>query len=85
MVLTIYNKALFSMHEASIILFGPCSTRSTQYNRTRRMCNNGALDYIVDGDKKYIKRKTLEDLMGSEALNEALLNLDNVVELHPSN
>ena len=49
------------------------------------MCNNGALDYIVDGDKKYIKRKTLEDLMGSEALNEALQNLDNVVELHPGN
>jgi undecaprenyl pyrophosphate synthase len=83
MVLTNY-KALFNMHETSIILFGPCTTRSTEYNRTLRMCNNGAIDCIMDGGKRYITRKTLEDFMGSEeALKKALQNLDNVVELYP--
>jgi len=84
MVLTIYNKALFSMMEATQILFGPCKRKGSQYNRTIRMCNKGAIDCIMDGGKRYITRKTLEDFMGSEeALKKALQNLDNVVELYP--
>ena len=74
------------MFEASQILWGPCKRKGSEYNRTIRMCNNGAIDYILDGGKKYITRKTLENFMGSEeAFKKALQNLNNVVELHPSN
>ena len=84
MVLTIYNKALFSMKEATQILFGPCKPKGAEYNRTIRMCNKGSIDCIMDGGKRYITRRTLEDFFGSEeALKKALQNLDNVVELHP--
>jgi hypothetical protein len=85
MVLTIYNKALFNMKEATQILFGPCKPKGTEYNRIIRMCNKGSIDCIMDGGKRYITRKTLEDFMGSEeALKKALQNLDNIVELYPS-
>lgn len=74
------------MFEASQILWGPCKRKGSEYNRTIRMCNNGAIDYILDGGKRYITRKTLENFMGSEeAFKKALQNLNNVVELHPSN
>jgi hypothetical protein len=50
------------------------------------MCNKGSIDCIMDGGKRYITRKTLEDFMGSEeALKKALQNIDNVVELYPGN
>lgn len=74
------------MFEASQILWGPCKRKGSEYNRTIRMCNNGAIDFILDGGKRYITRKTLENFMGSEeSFKKALQNLNNVVELHPSN
>jgi|TARA_E500000318_G_scaffold82086_1_gene77386 hypothetical protein len=86
MASTIYNKGLFSMKEATQILFGPCKPKGAEYNRTIRMCNKGSIDCIMDGGKRYITRKTLEDFMGSEeALKKALQNIDNVVELYPGN
>ena len=45
------------MFEASQILWGPCKRKGSEYNRTIRMCNNGAIDYILDGGKRYITRK----------------------------
>jgi len=84
--LEIYNKALFNLIETTQILFGPCKRKGSEYIRVIRMVKNGAINSITDRGRSYVTRKTLEDFMGSEeSLNKALQNLDNVVELHPSN
>lgn len=86
MVLTVYNKALFNLIETTQILFGPCKRKGSEYIRVIRMVKNGSINSITDRGRSYVTRKTLEDFMGSEeSLNKALQNLDNVVELHPSN
>jgi len=84
--LEIYNKALFNLIETTQILFGPCKRKGSEYIRVIRMVKNGSINSITDRGRSYVTRKTLEDFMGSEeSLNKALQNLDNVVELHPSN
>jgi|TARA_R110002167_G_scaffold325559_1_gene531574 hypothetical protein len=86
MVLTVYNKALFNLIETTQILFGPCKRKGSEYIRVIRMVKDGSINSITDRGRSYVTRKTLEDFMGSEeSLNKALQNLDNVVELHPSN
>lgn len=86
MVLTIYNKALFNLIETTQILFGPCKRKASEYARVTRMVKDGSINSITDRGRYYVTRKTLEDFMGSEeALNKALQNLDNVVELYPDN
>ena len=86
MALEIYNKALFNLIETTQILFGPCKRKGSEYIRVIRMVKDGSINSITDRGRSYVTRKTLEDFMGSEeSLNKALQNLDNVVELHPSN
>ena len=86
MVSTVYNKALFNLIETTQILFGPCKRKGSEYIRVIRMVKDGGINSITDRGRSYVTRKTLEDFMGSEeSLNKALQNLDNVVELHPSN
>ena len=86
MVSTVYNKALFNLIETTQILFGPCKRKGSEYIRVIRMVKDGSINSITDRGRSYVTRKTLEDFMGSEeSLNKALQNLDNVVELHPSN
>ena len=84
MVLTIYNKALFNLIETTQILFGPCKRKASEYARVNRMVKDGAIKSIMDRGRHYVTRSTLVEWMGSEeALNKALQNLDNVVELYP--
>ena len=86
MVSTVYNKALFNLIETTQILFGPCKRKGSEYIRVIRMVKDGGVNSITDRGRSYVTRKTLEDFMGSEeSLNKALQNLNNVVELHPSN
>lgn len=86
MVSTVYNKALFNLIETTQILFGPCKRKGSEYIRVIRMVKDGGINSITDRGRSYVTRKTLEDFMGSEeSLNKALQNLNNVVELHPSN
>ena len=60
--------------------------KGSEYIRVIRMVKDGSINSITDRGRSYVTRKTLEDFMGSEeSLNKALQNLDNVVELHPSN
>jgi len=79
-------KGLFSIKETTQILFGPCKERGSDYVRTIRMVNDGAIESIADRDRKYVARSTLINLMGSEdELKKALQKLDNVVELYADN
>jgi hypothetical protein len=48
------------------------------------MVKDGGIKSIMDRGRHYVTRSTLVEWMGSEeALNKALQNLDNVVELYP--
>jgi len=50
------------------------------------MVKAGAIESIVDGERHYVTTKVLLDYFGSEEkLDKALSNLNNVVELYPSN
>ena len=86
MVSTVYSKGLYSLVETTQILFGPCKRKGSEYQRVNRMIKSGAIESIVDGERHYVTTKVLLDYFGSEEkLDKALSNLNNVVELYPSN
>lgn len=60
------NQHLFTIKEASEILFGSPEDKFSQsnYKRTRRLVKKGLIEAIKDGNKSYIKRKTLLQFLG---------------------
>ncbi len=60
------NQHLFTIKEASEILFGLPEDKFSQsnYKRTRRLVQKGLIEAIKDGNKSYIKRKTLLQFLG---------------------
>ena len=57
---------LFTIKEASEILFDAPKDKASQsnYKRTRRLVQKGLIEAIKDGNKSYIKRKTLLQFLG---------------------
>tara|TARA_E500000081_G_scaffold134240_1_gene146480 strand:+ start:674 stop:901 length:228 start_codon:yes stop_codon:yes gene_type:complete len=60
------NQHLFTIKEASEILFGAPADKFSQsnYKRTRRLVQKGIIDAFKDGNKTYITRKTLLTFIG---------------------